>query len=55
MTQQYRTSAIFSCMDCNLEWSDLKTARQSAYEHAKNNDHFVSGEIVTAYHYNEKS
>jgi ribosomal protein L34E len=51
-SKNYRTSAIFSCMDCEEEWQGLRDARKKAYEHAKKTGHRVNGEIVTAYHYN---
>jgi hypothetical protein len=51
-TQRYRTSALFNCSDCDKNWEDHNTARQQAYNHARQTGHKVTREICTGYHYN---
>jgi len=51
-TNQYRTSSLFRCNDCEKEWQDLSTSRQQAFQHAKKTGHKVVGEIVTSCYYN---
>ena len=51
-TKQFRTSALFTCDTCGVDFETLSTAREEAYNHAKvNRGHHVRGEICTAYHY----
>lgn len=42
------------CHDCGKEWTDYKTARDEAYNHAKKTGHYVSGEQAIAFRYNSK-
>lgn len=52
--ESYRTSSVFKCRDCGKEFESLKSARRLALVHSVKMKHRVSGEIVTAYHYNFK-
>ena len=51
-TKRFRTSALFDCLTCGVNWEDYRTSRQEAYKHAKETGHKVRGEIATSYHYN---
>ena len=50
-TEQFRVSALFTC-ECGLQFEDLDTSRQQAYNHAKSTGHKIHGQIATSYHYN---
>ena len=42
------------CNDCNMEWTDYKTAREEARKHAKKTGHYVHGEEAILFRYGDK-
>ena len=50
-THHFKTSSLFTCQACGVDFEELEDSKQQAKRHAQDTGHNVNGEVVTAYHY----